>query len=413
MNLSYGAVHRALIYAALAFMAILLPVMAHAGGLGMSVLMSIAGIAALLRWPPNLQIPKSVIALAVFLFWVWLSHFWSNYENPKALANYLSFPLGVLLFVGGLRALPTILHSKFKAPMSAFVIIWLLLGLIVLSIDIFTNYAVTFWADPILKSEDAAARRGDAIQNTSHGLTIYVLALAPLMGLFFARAGRPWSLAAGFSLFVCLLAAAGKGSMSAAQLAAVLTFLTFIAALRRPRSVLRMSFSLAAILVLLAPIAGLIASHLGPELIAKIPGSWENRIVNWSYIYEKIAQSPIWGHGFDAARTFNETYQLRGTIEWSIVSLHPHNAGLHIWVETGLVGAVLACAAIYLAYRQAERANLGATRSAALSGLIVAGCVFASLSYGVWQDWYWASFIACGMIIALMSTESLKGITPN
>ena len=108
----------------------------------------------------------------------------------------------------------------------------------------------------------------------------------------------------------------------------------------------------------------------------------------------KLFEHPLIGHGFDAVRTFNETHTIRGFEERAIVSLHPHNAGLHIWIELGLVGVLLGSVAVFMTMRYLTvPGRLSRPRLVATSGFVIAATVMASFSYGVWQDWWWAIII--------------------
>lgn len=136
---------------------------------------------------------------------------------------------------------------------------------------------------------------------------------------------------------------------------------------------------------------------------AKLPFSWEERVENWGYLFGKILEHPIKGHGFDALRTFNETHTIRGFEGRAIVSLHAHNAGLHIWVELGFVGAILGCVALFMGARYLTRADtMTKPQLVAASGLVMGVAMIASLSYGVWQDWWWATIIYVGALITFI-----------
>jgi len=130
-------------------------------------------------------------------------------------------------------------------------------------------------------------------------------------------------------------------------------------------------------------------------------------VFNWEVLYQKILEHPFIGHGFDAVRTFNGTHTIRGFEDRALVSLHPHNAGLHLWVEVGFVGVVLACLALYLGARTLTGSErLSKPRLIAASGLCAATAVMASLSYGVWQDWWWAAIIFASTSIVLIKEPS-------
>src|SRR6185503_20527219 len=57
------------------------------------------------------------------------------------------------------------------------------------------------------------------------------------------------------------------------------------------------------------------------------------RLDYWSHAIDWIAMRPLKGWGLDASRVFGPG-----------IKLHPHNAPLQVWLELGVVGAVLAAA---------------------------------------------------------------------
>jgi O-antigen ligase len=163
----------------------------------------------------------------------------------------------------------------------------------------------------------------------------------------------------------------------------------------------------AMMLIGFAPIISALAMAASPAFKAALPFSWEHRLVPWSYVGERIREHPIVGHGFDASRSFDATFDTRGFEGLSVVSLHPHNAGLHIWLETGVVGAILAVMAIWCAGHEAINfARGGRARAMAAAGAIAPVILISSVSYGVWQEWWWAAlFLTAGVLYLVPRTK--------
>jgi len=155
--------------------------------------------------------------------------------------------------------------------------------------------------------------------------------------------------------------------------------------------------------ILFAPLIGYCMNFVPEDVKSRISNSWGHRVEMWGYVAERIAEKPIIGHGFDASRTFDATYsgmQINGqAIEMPIVSLHPHNAGLHIWAETGAVGAVLAAVTLALIGRAGIEATTQKPELAIpFAGFAAAAITICTVTFGVWQDWWWASLIMAGSI---------------
>jgi len=222
------------------------------------------------------------------------------------------------------------------------------------------------------------------------------------VGLILWAKGRFGKLAA-VVLLALVLAGATTANMSSSIIALALAVSFIILAMYWPKRIVRLVFFAAGTSIILAPAIGFIASKTSPELRAQLPFSWEERVVNWAYMYDKILEKPWFGHGFDAVRTFNDTHTIRGFEGRALVSLHPHNAGLHIWGELGLVGAILACLALFFAGRRlTTHDQLTKIQLIALAGLMASVIVVAGFSYGAWQDWWWAVIIFSASAISFV-----------
>lgn len=69
--------------------------------------------------------------------------------------------------------------------------------------------------------------------------------------------------------------------------------------------------------------------------------------------------------------------------------MHPHNATLHVWLETGAVGAVLLAAALVaMGGRIAAAPKLSRIQAMGVVWVFVAYVSLIVFSYGVWQEWH-------------------------
>jgi O-antigen ligase len=107
-----------------------------------------------------------------------------------------------------------------------------------------------------------------------------------------------------------------------------------------------------------------------------LPASWAHRERIWRFVSDRISERPIVGHGLDASRGFGDQ-----------VPLHPHNGALQIWLELGLLGAILATALwLWLVWRIGVMTDPFSRAAAAAS--LAAYAVIGALSFGVWQEWW-------------------------
>jgi exopolysaccharide production protein ExoQ len=123
----------------------------------------------------------------------------------------------------------------------------------------------------------------------------------------------------------------------------------------------------------------------------------------WQFVGTRIADKPVLGWGMHASRTMPGGHDtIGGTAE--LIPLHPHNAPLQIWLELGGIGAALMAAllgflAINCSGPPVRRIVLGAT--------LVTAIAIASLSYGLWQGWWFATLWLLAAMAAAASPESL------
>lgn len=179
----------------------------------------------------------------------------------------------------------------------------------------------------------------------------------------------------------------------------------FVTALMTPRFALLAVTSALAAWVLAAPF--LTPLVLGdPALLDELPYSWAARIGIWDFVCAEIWNSPLIGHGIDAARVVEETIIIQGA-ETSAVPAHPHSASLQIWLETGAVGAVLAASALVVGGWTLALALRG--QRAALAGITAAFAslgVSANLSYSLWQEWWTTTLLLAGILLAAVTRPS-------
>ena len=127
----------------------------------------------------------------------------------------------------------------------------------------------------------------------------------------------------------------------------------------------------------------------------------------WGYCWQVIAEHPLRGAGFDASRTFQETYKVRDGREIAIVSLHPHNAAVQVWTEAGFIGAILASSVVATLVKPVKNYVQNQMQGGAVSGVIVATLIISSITYGAWQFWWWGCvFLAAGVLHLLPSSQS-------
>jgi O-antigen ligase len=366
-------------FARAAFFA-LLPVVGVGGALGVPVLLCLAGAASL---RPSLlrqavENPSLSVGLLLLLTaWVCASAAWSPHASGiQALQIATMVPLGLLFVAAAVEARGRRLTRA--AGAAAFFILAALLTVEALG-DLFINRA----AQP-----DELA--DELLRNAARGATLLLALTWTTVAALLAYRKPAWT-----GLAVAATAAGGFIALQFGQSANTLAFAVglaaFAAAYLAPRlAVAAASLGLAAWMLAAPFLTPLLSANLDTEAM---PRSWTERIRIWTYVSERIAEQPWVGHGLDAARA----------PQHADVPLHPHSASLHLWFDTGAVGAVLAAALLAvggwaLAQRFADNRPAAAATAATLASL----GVVANVSNGLWAEWWICTmFVAAALVGAL------------
>jgi O-antigen ligase len=128
--------------------------------------------------------------------------------------------------------------------------------------------------------------------------------------------------------------------------------------------------------------------------------SWEHRRAIWGFVIDRIHERPVFGWGLGSSRAIPGGHTLLAPgVE--ILPLHPHDAALQLWLELGLVGALLGAAFFLCLARTVRRSSADRTDFALAIALIVTATINAMASYNLWHEW-WLTFLiaAAGLLIA-------------
>ncbi len=144
--------------------------------------------------------------------------------------------------------------------------------------------------------------------------------------------------------------------------------------------------------------------------------SLRHRLLIWKFAGDRIAERPVLGWGMAGSRAVPGadqpalSYAKSKGVGWvnrhdggilhrtPVLPLHPHNAFVQIWLELGLLGALLAAGFVWLC-AQACRAGPPGVRACRF-GLLASAVTVACFSYGVWQSWWIASLFLIAALSA-------------
>lgn len=224
-----------------------------------------------------------------------------------------------------------------------------------------------------------------------------LLLLAPALLSLLLAAERRW--VAGTAALL-IAAAILKSESGAAKFGLVSALATFVLAWARPALAVRLLAIAALATLVLAPVFGDVAARLLPprtyEVLAKAHA--RDRVEIWQSFDAAIRQQPLLGAGFGVSTRLDETpvaARVAPEFRRLLAVGHPHNAPIQIWVELGLIGALLAGAVIILAAR--GLAHLPAAMAAPRLALGAAILAISLVGHGAWQGW-WPAAIGAALV---------------
>lgn len=372
------------------------PIAANLGARAFPVIQAIAAIwgAPWHKLPPLGRANVSWLApLLLALGWALASAFWSLTPDAPMRAAKLALVIGcILLFGAGAGHTPEARRVT-RLALIASVTVLAGLSLIEAGFDLPLNR----WAQPDAIDMIALQR------NPGRGVCILTLLIYPALVAIWRAPALDLRLPA-----FGLLAAAGWLSLQfdvdANALALSAGGLAFLIALALPRLGLALCGIVWAGWLMAAPWISERIAAWGQSF----PLSWRMRGEIWGFAADRIAERPIFGWGFESARSFTGQQSLDG-VTFANVPLHTHSGSMQIWLEFGLIGAGLTALAMLLGARSAVR-TLGGDRLAAAGAVGAAGAamIHFNVSYGAWQEWW---LVTLGS--AAVAAACLQGTKPD
>jgi O-antigen ligase len=209
--------------------------------------------------------------------------------------------------------------------------------------------------------------------------------------------------------------AVAVGDSATAQLGALVACLTFPAAFAAPRIVRLLGLATVLLTLAIAPVMGTLASRtLGQAVDQAMPGAHAgDRIAIWRSFEVAALKRPWFGNGFGSSLNMQNA-PVAAEVPADRVTLlgssHPHNAFLQVWVELGLVGALLVAALAVLLFRAIGRMAPWLQPYALTT--VAAACTVALVSHGAWQAWWMATLLAASVHFAAIPPRAATFVTP-
>lgn len=141
--------------------------------------------------------------------------------------------------------------------------------------------------------------------------------------------------------------------------------------------------------------------------------SYLHRLYLWHKTSHMILKAPFVGYGigtsyiFSTPDTFDLEYKdtngIKHTVKAEKMGLHPHNIALQLWLELGVLGALLGGWIISLVF---DRVSKATSRSAFINhmGCFITTMIIFWINVGAFQTW-WLSSIVCVILLFFSSNN--------
>jgi O-antigen ligase len=378
-------------YGAATYFAFLAPA-AIAGGMAIAPLQALCGLAVAPFSRDGRRIAAFLLAAApllAFAVWAAVSHQWSPVPRPEQAAKVVGGYVCGVLFVAGLAASGARNRALGRASLVAAVIVLICVAIVEAGGDLVINRMGASTTDP-----------GVIERNPGKGVSILVAVLWGAVGALIGGA-HTWQRLLWRALLVIAGLLSLQFGMATNAAGFAVGFVGFCLGWMAPRIAPIIIAAGLAGWMLVAPWASVAALSLpGPQ--QRLPLSWQMRGEIWRYAGARIDEKLLTGWGLDGARKFGTDRLAIGDTQFQAIPLHPHSFSLHVWLETGLVGASLAALSILTVGIVASR-TLGASKAAgaaAAGALATVGAIW-NVSYGAWQEWWIAAAFTAAAAAAL------------
>ena len=374
-----------------------------AGGLGLATSVGLIGliftpVVFVSGWRAFKSAPTLVFLAMLSLGWICLTHAWSPYEKAdQAYKLALLTPLFVIAAYIACR----LTDEEANRQTTVLTVSIVLVGGYFL-IEALTGALIGGWIELNLEESTYPA---EAIRNAkvtlSRGATAFLMVAGPIaMSLW--RRGTPANRGIAITLMVMAGFASASVDVEANILALGVGLIMAAAAYWRAQLAPQILLVGAGIWVLGAPLFMGMGLALIPDgLEDRLPLSWAWRLEIWQAVLAEIRQAPLIGHGLDSMRAMSDPAAYRDILI-DRLPLHAHNAGLHIWMDTGAIGAILCASTLFAAAAGLGRARLNRDQITALSYVGGLWLVSVMLGYGVYQEWHHAA-LALGVFTAFLN----------
>lgn len=354
--------------------------------------LALAGLARRGGFGGILRVTPPVAAVAAFLALALVSCLWSPSERAAATVGEIAYiALGALAGGAWVAGMPA---AEVRRLARLFLAGWLAGGLL-FAVEAALDFPLNRWWNAVPDDQLPNLLNGNVPKRTAALLCLLVWPAALAVDRFGRRAAA-LLVPVGYAL-ACL------PLTSRSAMLGIGAGLVTLAAARASAHWTRRLFAagLTAAFLLVLPAALLFAGPLDLDHSPLLFRSAQHRVEIWGHAAERALRTPVLGQGIDASRSLPPEGVVSdfSPIGDSLLPLHPHNAFLQVWLETGAVGAALALAVLLMLLAATARLDRRAQPFAL--ALYATALAMGGTAYGIWQPWWMAGFLAAALMLRL------------
>jgi hypothetical protein len=124
------------------------------------------------------------------------------------------------------------------------------------------------------------------------------------------------------------------------------------------------------------------------------------RLEIWDFISLRILENPLYGFGMEATRVIDD-FETEKLYHPAATILHPHNFALQLWIEYGVIGALLGSIFLWVLFDSIQKVPTEWLQKSMLS-FVMAALVISAIGYGLWQGWWLGLFFMGAGFISLI-----------
>lgn len=382
-----------------------MPILSVYGARALAFVPSLLGLLLLLHWVKvqknKVQIPKEyIVTIASIVGFISLSLLWS--VNPgEAIERVIKVSI-ILIGSVPLFMLSRAIDVETLKPYFWLFPLCVAIAASLIALDLYLDLAIyKLLHEPQRENyyRTAVMNRGLIFTNLSIISTLLCLKLSALSKKQKALLIIPVALSMTIALML--------GQSQTAQLTYILIPIVLLLIPHKHKLFFKLLASTLFLCLLLTPlIVNLMVSELLPlsmDIEWLRAGYAGHRLEIWQFVIDYAMQNPLYGYGIEAARFIKDFKPLYLFHEETKV-LHPHNFAVQIWIEFGLIGALLSAALLiklsWHIFSMPEQSRKYAYI------FFILFLVNASISYGLWQSWWIGSMTYFVCLFSLLTNKN-------